>query len=186
VTGLADGVVVAAWAVVLAHDAMRAVHGHAGDGLVRRAGGAVLLAVLVGMIVALERLSGGRRLTSPVLEVLGMALAVGGAALHVAARHTLGAAWSARITPPGRALVEDGPFGVVRHPLYLGIGLVAVGTLVAHPSIATASMAVGLGAGLAVKIPREERALAAAFGPRWDAYRVRVPCLVPRLSSGRP
>jgi len=186
VTGVADGVVVVAWVVVLAHDAMRAARGHAGDGFVRRAGGAVLLAVLVVMIVELERLSGGRRLTSPVLEVLGIALVVGGATLHVAARRALGAAWSARITPPGQALVEDGPFGVVRHPLYVGIGLVAMGTLLAHPSIATASMAVGLGAGLAVKIPREERALAAAFGPRWDAYRARVPCVVPRLSSGRP
>ena len=185
-TGLADGVVVAAWAVVLAHDAIRAARGHTGDGLARRVAGAVLLAVLVVTIAALERMGGGRRLTSPVLAVLGMALAVGGAALHVAARRTLGAAWSARITPSGPVLVEDGPFGVVRHPLYLGIGLVAVGTLLAHPSIATASVAVGLGAGLAAKIPREERALAAAFGPRWDAYRARVPCVVPRFSSGRP
>ena len=69
----------------------------------------------------------------------------------------------------------------MRHPLHAGIFLLTVGTVVAHPSVATICGAVGLTVGLALKIRREERALATAFGARWHAYRARVPALVPRL-----
>jgi len=72
----------------------------------------------------------------------------------------------------------------VRHPLYVGLGLLAMGSIVAHPSRPVVIGGLSLLAGLAVKIAREERALAAAFGPRWDDYCRRVPRLVPRVGRG--
>ena len=76
--------------------------------------------------------------------------------------------------------MEEGAYGVVRHPLYAGLLLLAAGTVAAHPSVPVAAGAAGLLAGIALKIRREERAMASAFGPAWDAYRRRVPAIVPR------
>jgi protein-S-isoprenylcysteine O-methyltransferase Ste14 len=69
----------------------------------------------------------------------------------------------------------------VRHPAYLGLLLVVAGTLAAHPSLATAALALGLTAGIAAKIRAEERVLHAHLGEEWDRYATRVPPLFPRL-----
>ncbi|MGH7895171.1 MAG: methyltransferase family protein [Candidatus Binatia bacterium] len=184
-TALADGVVVAAWGVVLLHNAALALRG--GATLGRLVVATTFVAVLGATGVALERMSGGRLGTSPVLALVGGALVVGGAVLHVEARRTLGTRWSARIAPAsGDGPLDSGPYAVVRHPLYLALGLIALGSMLAHPSVATACAALGMTGGLALKIRGEERALAHTFGPRWDVYRARVPCILPRLSSGRP
>jgi protein-S-isoprenylcysteine O-methyltransferase Ste14 len=184
-TELADGVVVAAWGVVLLHNAVLTRRG--GAGRRRLVAATAFVAVLGAMGALLERMSGGRLGASPVLALVGGVLVVGGAVLHVQARRALGARWSARISPMGSdGPLEDGPYAVVRHPLYLAVGLMALGSVLAHPSVATACAALGMTIGLVLKIRLEERHLARAFGARWDAYRARVPCVVPRLSSGRP
>ena len=112
-------------------------------------------------------------------RAIGAALAVAGALLHLGARRAMGAAWSSR-TSGATELVERGPYARVRHPLYVGIGLIAIGSIVAHPSRPVVIGGVSLLVGLALKIAREERALAATFGPRWDDYCRRVP-LLPKL-----
>ena len=84
----------------------------------------------------------------------------------------------------GHALVERGPYAVVRHPLYLGAWLLVVGTLAAHPSPATACVVVGVTAGTALKIGREEALLRRTFGDDWARYAGRVPAIVPRLTGG--
>jgi protein-S-isoprenylcysteine O-methyltransferase Ste14 len=179
------GVVVAAWALVLAHNATTALR----EGTVsasRVAVGAAYVALLAAAVVMLER-SAGAGVPPALVEIGGGALVVGGAVLHVRTRAFLGARWATATMPPrGATLVTDGPYRTVRHPLYLALLLMAAGSVAAHPSIATACAAVGLAAGLVLKIRREERALAAAFGPRWDDYRARVPALVPRLTRGTP
>jgi protein-S-isoprenylcysteine O-methyltransferase Ste14 len=178
----ADLVILAAWLVVVGHNLLLAARG------VQRAPerrrwiiGILLAGALVGAGAWLERASGGRLDAPSWLVAAGVIAAAGGALLHVAARARLGAVWSARPDAPPR-LVEDGPYGVVRHPLYLALVLLAVGTMAAHPSLPTFAGGAGLLAGLAAKITREERALASAFGPRWEEYRRRVPRLVPRRS----
>lgn len=182
-TGL--GVVVAAWALVLVHNAAAALR-EGTVGAFRIAVAAAYVALLAAAAVMLERRAGA--VVPPALvEVGGGVLVAGGAVLHLWTRAFLGARWATAPTPArGTTLVTDGPYRVVRHPLYLALLLMAAGSVMAHPSVATACAAVGLTAGLAVKIVREERALAAAFGPRWDDYRARVPALVPRLTRGTP
>ena len=78
-------------------------------------------------------------------------------------------------------VVTAGPYAHVRHPLYLAILLLTLGTVLAHPSAATACIALGLATGVAIKIPMEERALRATLGERYARYAARVPALVPRL-----
>jgi protein-S-isoprenylcysteine O-methyltransferase Ste14 len=176
-----DAFIVAAWLIVLGDNLVLAARG-----IGRRLGGLRWMAGLglaVGIVVAgvqLERMSGGRVRAPLWVTLVGVAAALAGTLLHVSARRVLGRAWSASTASPD-ALVDDGAYGVVRHPLYVGIALLMLGTILAHPSLPTVAAGVGLFVGLARKIRQEERALADAFGPRWDRYRARVPCVVPRL-----
>jgi methanethiol S-methyltransferase len=66
----------------------------------------------------------------------------------------------------------DGPFGLVRHPIYLGWLLMTFAT----PTMTTNRLlfAVISSAYLVVAIPWEERSLAAAFGDRYRAYQAIV------------
>jgi protein-S-isoprenylcysteine O-methyltransferase Ste14 len=182
VTSAADVVLVAAWLVVLGHNAYLWARGvHRPTGWRRAVAGAVLAVAIAAAGAFLECASGGRVAAPAFVTAAGVVVACAGAALHVHARRTLGAAWSPRVD--GAAiLVEHGVYGVVRHPLYLGLVLLAIGTVAAHPSRATLAGAVGLLAGIAAKIAREDRALAATFGERWRSYRRDVPRLVPRLA----
>lgn len=172
-----DIVIVTAWTVVLGVTLLRARLGSPA-----RLGLGVVLAVAVVLLgVRLELVSGGRLAHTDALATIGAVLAVAGAALYVRALAAIGPAWASSVAPGGPALVADGPYAVVRHPLYAGVLLLGLGTVLGHPSLATACGGVGLAAGLAVKIRREERALERRFPAEWAAYRARVPALLPRL-----
>lgn len=177
----ADVVILAAWLVVLGHNLVLIARGveRAPDSRRYALGGLLVVALVTGG-VALERASGGRLAAPPVLAIVGVLAAAAGAFLHLRARRVIDAAWSTRPEGPTR-LVEEGPYGIVRHPLYLGLALLGAGTMAAHPSLPTIAGGIGLLVGLASKMHREERAMASMFGARWEAYRRRVPSLIPRL-----
>lgn len=184
---VADALLVLAWLAV-AVDNLRRAGRTADDHVVHRAWSPPLLlriGLLVAMIVGaawLDVTTGGAFRVPPGVTAIGLALAAAGVALHLYARRVLGRWWSAPVTVRAdQDVVTDGPYGHVRHPLYLAILLLTLGTLAAHPSVATACIALGLGLGVAIKIPMEERALRATLGERYARYAERVPALVPRL-----
>ena len=172
----AGGVIVLAWTVVLAHNALRTPARE----WPRWVGGMVLVLGIVVAGCAVERAGGGPVAVPPAVTYAGVALAVVGARLHVRARTALGSAWSAA-APPTSTLVATGPYASVRHPLYAALALLAVGTALGHPSIATLAGTIGLTAGLAIKLRSEDHALARMHGAQWDDYRARVPSVVPWL-----
>jgi protein-S-isoprenylcysteine O-methyltransferase Ste14 len=148
-------------------------------------GGVLVAAAALLGAVALERLA-GRLPYRPAVGLPGLALAGAGLALFAWARRVLGPSWSGTVeVRAGQRLVERGPYARVRHPIYLAVLLLGAGTVLAHPSLATAAVAVGLGTGIALKIRLEERTLRAALDGAWDAYAARVPALLPRLGSPR-
>lgn len=76
---------------------------------------------------------------------------------------------------PRHELITTGPFALVKHPLYTGVGLLvlpAAGVLMNSWLGAVAGLAIYVGSRLYA--PAEERALAREFGPAWDAYAVSV------------
>lgn len=76
-------------------------------------------------------------------------------------------------------MVDPGPYGVVRHPMYAGIVAAAIGTAVAKGTILGMGGAGFLTIGLAMKARLEEVWLRAQLGTEYEAYRKRVPMLVP-------
>ncbi len=99
------------------------------------------------------------------------------------ARLALGRLWSGRITlKPGHRVVDTGPYGLVRHPIYTGIILAALGTaLQKGTALSLAGVAV-VTFGFWIKARMEERFLRTELGAEaYDAYARRVPMLVPAL-----
>jgi protein-S-isoprenylcysteine O-methyltransferase Ste14 len=97
------------------------------------------------------------------------------------ARIHLGRLWSSGISrKENHRVVDTGPYGLVRHPIYTGLLASALATTVAQ---ATATALVGwmlIALGLWMKARAEERFLAAELGPdAYSSYRLRVPMLLP-------
>ena len=98
------------------------------------------------------------------------------------ARIHLGRLWSSNVgRKADHRIVDTGPYGIVRHPIYTGIILTSAATAALR---ATAGAWVGmvlLTVGWYVKARMEERFLREQLGAdRYDAYATRVPMLVPR------
>jgi len=117
------------------------------------------------------------------LAVLPMALAIGSVCFISAAIRTLGKQWSlaARVLE-GHKLVTEGPYSVVRNPIYTGMFgmLLATGLAISHwigLLIATFVFA----AGTLIRVQSEEKLLREAFGQQFEAYARSVSAVVPFL-----
>lgn len=80
----------------------------------------------------------------------------------------------------GHRLITDGPFALVRHPMYLGLQIAAFGGLLIYRTWTLVFLAVTF-LGLMIRARREEQVLAAEFGEQWEAYCREVPAWIPRL-----
>jgi protein-S-isoprenylcysteine O-methyltransferase Ste14 len=98
------------------------------------------------------------------------------------ARLHLGRLWSGLTTlKEGHYIVDTGPYGIVRHPIYTGIIFSALMTAALSASILGAIGVVSLTIGLAMVATLEEAFLREQLGPEaYDAYAARVPMLVPK------
>jgi protein-S-isoprenylcysteine O-methyltransferase Ste14 len=121
----------------------------------------------------------------PVPEILlGVALTVGGEALRLWGVHHIGAISRTRSDRVG-PLVETGPFGRVRNPLYIGNILIWVGFAVAAGLVWLAPIVVVLLAAEYHWIVRwEESLLASRLGESYREYCRRVPRWLPTISEG--
>ena len=97
------------------------------------------------------------------------------------ARIHLGKLWSGTITRKAdHRIVDTGPYGLVRHPIYTGILLAVLATMLAKGSLPGIAAAVLLTLGLWMKARLEEAWLRSELGAEaYDEYRRRVPMLVP-------
>lgn len=83
---------------------------------------------------------------------------------------------------PGR-LLTDGVYGHVRHPRYTQIVVAMLGWALLSNHLAAYLALVSVVVALVLVIPLEERELARRFGEEYEAYRRRVPALLPRWGS---
>ena len=97
------------------------------------------------------------------------------------ARLTLGDLWSSSVTrKEGHVVVEQGPYGLVRHPIYTGIIVAGFALAAQIGSLASLLGAALIAVGFSIKARLEERFLSAQLGEAAYAdYRNRTPMLIP-------
>jgi protein-S-isoprenylcysteine O-methyltransferase Ste14 len=111
--------------------------------------------------------------------MIGLALGAAGLLLALAGMLGLGSNLSIFPRPKDNAtLVQTGAYSVVRHPIYAGLIIGAVGWALLNVSLVTLIYAAILLAFFDVKSRREERWLTEKF-PDYAAYRTRVRKLIP-------
>src|SRR5262249_39057247 len=116
----------------------------------------------------------------------GLGVVLCGLLLHFTARRALGRWWDAAVTVrEGQPVVTNGPYAVVRHPLYLAVLLMAGGPPAGHPPLAAAGRRLGLAPRTALKARAEDALLRRVFGATWEAYAADVPALIPGLNRGK-
>nr|WP_280178209.1 MULTISPECIES: isoprenylcysteine carboxylmethyltransferase family protein [Mesorhizobium] len=96
------------------------------------------------------------------------------------ARIHLGRLWSASVTAKAdHRIVDTGPYGLVRHPIYTGLLLALLATMAAKGTVWGIAGVALLTIGIVMKAKLEERFLRGELGPAYDDYARRVPMLVP-------
>jgi protein-S-isoprenylcysteine O-methyltransferase Ste14 len=81
----------------------------------------------------------------------------------------------------GSVLLDQGIYGVVRHPRYLSVIVGIAGFSLFVNYLGAYVIWLGTSLALLLLIPLEERELTHRFGQAYVTYRDRVPALVPRL-----
>ncbi len=77
-------------------------------------------------------------------------------------------------------LVTTGPYAFVRHPMYVGLILSALGAVLLYTTWTTVYFAC-FAPLMFIRAKREEQILSAEFGEKWKQYCRRVPAFIPRL-----
>jgi protein-S-isoprenylcysteine O-methyltransferase Ste14 len=118
---------------------------------------------------------------TPFLRLAGALLIILGGALMCWARLAF-ASWrfSAQIDL-GHQLATDGPFRLVRHPIYVGLDLLAVGTALWIPTLLVCLGALLMAVAGDLRARAEEALLERAFGDTYHQYRHRTRRFIPGL-----
>jgi len=116
----------------------------------------------------------------PELALLGALLAIASTALLLWARWVLGVMWaSIPLVHEHHELRTEGPYRIVRHPIYTGLlGLVLGGMLACGFGVWIVLLAVAV-PWLLRRVRIEDGLMADRFGASYEAYRARVPAVIP-------
>jgi protein-S-isoprenylcysteine O-methyltransferase Ste14 len=137
--------------------------------------------LIIVMAILLVVVFKGHRLTvhSPVLHAIGAILVVAGLGFAVWARIYLGRNWGMPMTQKDEPeLVITGPYRLVRHPIYSGLLLAALGTSLAVTFYWLIAMIV-LGAYFIYSATVEERIMTTSFPTTYPDYRTKTKMLIP-------
>ena len=119
----------------------------------------------------------------PALSYLGIAVELGCLWLFYRSHRDLGHNWSVSLDLRERhTLVTTGVYAVVRHPMYTGFWLMALGQALLLPNwVAGPAGLVGFGVLFFGRVAREEAMMLSAFGDEYRAYMRRTARVVPWL-----
>lgn len=111
---------------------------------------------------------------------LGFLLYTVGGVLRLAPVFVLGQRFSGLVAiQPEHRLATSGLYGIIRHPSYLGLFVLALGWGLAFRSGVGVVIAVLMLVVVLARIESEERLLSESFGAEYDAYRARTWRLIP-------
>ena len=116
-----------------------------------------------------------------VVEILGAFMCAFGVGFAVRARHVLAESWNSAVTlQEGQALVQDGPYAIVRHPIYFGFLVAAVGMVFVLGEVRGLVLLFGIEV-LLKKMGHEESILRTTFPDQYPEYERRVKRLLPHV-----
>lgn len=120
-------------------------------------------------------------LDAPVAQVVGLALSILGIAATLAAQLAMGESWRIGVDPDERTdLVVDGPFAIVRNPIFAAMIPTGFGLALLVPSVVAIAGFVALVVALEVQVRVvEEPYLLRTHGAVYTAYARRVGRFLP-------
>lgn len=138
-------------------------------------GGAAPILALLGILEPIPALDGA------VGNAIGLVLAIGGIALTFGAQLAMGDSWRVGVDPEERTeLVTDGPFRLVRNPIYSAMLPTVFGLVLMVPSALAVAAVCALFVGLELQVRQvEEPYLLEAHGEEYASYAARVGRFVP-------
>lgn len=129
--------------------------------------------VALGFVVAIAALVLAH--PTPLTWCIGFVIAASGEAIRI---------WAAGHLEKGSEITRSGPYRWVRHPLYVGSSVIAVGIVIASRSVLLGIVtAVYMVSTVAAAIRVEEVFLARRFGDAYERYRESRAELMPRRFS---
>lgn len=157
-----------------------------GAGALEWIAGGLFVAGLAMVALALSLAAAGvldpvRALDGPVGHTAGIVLGVAGICLTFGAQLAMGDSWRVGVDPEERtALVTDGPFRLVRNPIYSAMLPTVLGLVLMVPSALAIAGLVVLFAGLELQVRLvEEPYLLRTHGTEYATYAARVGRFVP-------
>ncbi len=117
---------------------------------------------------------------TPVVGWISLAITSAGMAFALWARFYLGRDWSGTVTvKQGHELKRGGPYAKVRHPIYTGLTLAALGTAIGIGEVRAFLAVPVILLGWRIKANVEERFMIEQFGEQYERYRREVKGLIP-------
>lgn len=140
-------------------------------------GAAAPVLALLGILEPIPALDGA------VGHAIGLVLACGGIVLTFLAQLAMGDAWRIGVDPEDRTdLVTDGPFGLVRNPIYSAMLPTVLGLVLMVPNAVALGALAALATGLELQVRLvEEPYLLRVHGEAYAAYAARVGRFVPKM-----
>ena len=115
---------------------------------------------------------------------IGALVALAGSAVTWKSRAALGAAWSFGLLAGEQSgVVTTGPYRCIRHPMSLGLSMLALGEGIAFSSWPAVLAVAAVVPTLLWRVAVEEKLLLQVFGERYGVYRHRTKMIMPYLPA---
>jgi protein-S-isoprenylcysteine O-methyltransferase Ste14 len=132
----------------------------------------------VSRSVLVERLMPGPN----IISFIGVGIAAFGSFFAIWARNYLGGNWGPTIgLKKGHTLVRTGPYAIVRHPIYTGVGLGMAGSAIALGNAFGLVVLLGVLLMLFFRMGDEEKIMVEKFGKEYLEYEKEVRRFIPFL-----
>lgn len=148
---------------------------------------ALIVGVAAPVLALADVIEPTEALDGPVAHLAGIVIFVAGLVATLGAQVAMGDSWRIGVDPGERtALVTDGPFGVVRNPIFAGMIPASIGLGLMVPSWVAIAGVVALVVALELQVRVvEEPYLRHAHGEAYESYAARVGRFVPGVGRLR-
>ncbi|KOF12580.1 hypothetical protein AC244_33500 [Ensifer adhaerens] len=114
-------------------------------------------------------------LDTPLIAAIGLALMALGGGLTMLSQWAMRSSWKIGIPEEQDApLVTSGLYAFSRNPIYVGMVMALIGTMLAVPNVISVALALSAWISISYQIRMEESHLSRAFGEAYGAYCKRV------------